>query len=88
MQELELGLCTDLTKRKGKPSKGSSFNGNRVYIYKILTKKIMKINTVKFPVMVQVTCGSLSYTSYIHLGILYLFQVILREKQVSNNNRH
>lgn len=60
-----------------------------VYIYKILAKKIMKTNTVKFPFMVHVTCGSLSYTtSYIYLGIFYLFQVILRQKQVSNYNRH
>lgn len=40
----------------------------------------MKTNTVKFPVMVQVTYGSLSYTSYIHLEFFHLFQVILRKK--------
>lgn len=89
MQELRTSKTrtkTDLTERKGKRN-SSSFNGKRVYIYKILTKKLMKTNTVKFPVMVQVNCGSLSYkTSYIHLGIPYLFQVILREKKVSNYN--
>lgn len=41
----------------------------------------MKTNTVKFSFMVHVTCGSLSYTtSYIYLGIFYLFQVIFKEK--------
>lgn len=44
-----------------------------VYIHKILAKKIMKTNTVKFPFMVHVACGSLSYTtSNIYLGI-FLF---------------
>lgn len=44
-----------------------------VYIYKILPKKVMKTNTVKFPFMVHATCGSLSHTtSYINLGI-FLF---------------